>query len=60
MDLGTYLKWNFLVGGVMALLLVLGVFALKYPYVSGILVLVLAVVAYRQYRKVAYFGEYSN
>ncbi len=60
MDLGTYLKWNAIVGGVLLLLILLGGFVLNSPVLAGVVVLVLAVVAYRYYRKMAYFEGYDD
>lgn len=60
MDLGTYLKWNFIIGGVLLVLLLFGSLALNNLLFAGAVVLVLAVVAYRYYRKVAYFEGYDD
>lgn len=60
MDLGAYLKWNFVLGGGLLVLVLLGGFLLNNPYLAGIAVLVLAIVAYREYRKAAYFEGYGD
>ena len=55
MGVGTYLKWNAIVGSVLAAVILLGAFLFDNPYVALFLVLLISVVAYRQYRKLAYF-----
>lgn len=60
MDLGTYLKWNFILGGCLLILVLLGGFLFNNPYLAGIAVFVLAILAYRGYRKAAYFEGYGD
>jgi len=60
MDLGTYLKWNFIIGGSLALLILVGVFVFSNPSLALLLVLLIAIFAYRYYRKEVYFEGYDE
>ncbi|MFC7203748.1 hypothetical protein ACFQJC_09490 [Haloferax namakaokahaiae] len=57
MDFGDYLEANFVVGGALLLLFFVVLFAFSKPYLSLLALVILAVLAYRYYRREVYFDR---
>ncbi|WP_410764830.1 hypothetical protein [Haloferax sp. DFSO60] len=55
MNLGGYLKANFIIGGALLVLLFAVLFVFSKPYLSLVVLVILAVLGYRYYRREVYF-----
>lgn len=57
MELGEYLKWNFIIGGLLMVIVLVAILAYSNPYVIFGIFLLLAIFAYRYYRKTVYGND---